>query len=128
MTDTWQQPTLEAQIGDSRAPWTIMHGFYIVMGGLAIRIPHDLPESRKFLPKNIEKNHFIVSEFCFEHLVKNDPDGTDIFTLSEEEIKSKSKANWLAKTLICIQALWFMAQCLNRREYFQSLSDFNDII
>lgn len=36
--------------------------------------------------------------------------------LSEEDIKSKSKANGLAKGLICFQALWFIAQCLTRRK------------
>ena len=44
-------------------------------------------------------------------------DGIDlspIINTSEEDIKDKSKASGLAKTLVCVQALWFCAQCISR--------------
>ena len=34
--------------------------------------------------------------------------------LSEEEIWDKSKVNGPAKAIVCIQALWFCAQCVGR--------------
>ena len=34
--------------------------------------------------------------------------------LSREQIEDKSKASSLAKTLVCLQALWFCLQCISR--------------
>ena len=92
----------------------MVHGFYAFMGGLAIHVPRDLPDSERFLPIDAPETWFIdhnricdglPSEAYRRHL----PD------ISEEEIKSKSKANGFSKALVCIQALWFIFQCLTRR-------------
>ena len=111
-----QQPTLEAQrypLPKDRHPWTIVHGFYAAMGGLAFEIPEAIPESKKFLPSDRGEISFL-SEELIERLL--DSDHNELFPdLSEEEIQSKSKANGLAKSLVCIQALWFIAQCITRR-------------
>lgn len=88
-----------------------MHGFYAGMGGLAIHISESLPESQRFLPLNASETIFI-GYHGLQCLVEQEP---DLLDLSEIEIKSKSKANGLAKALVCIQALWFIAQCLTRR-------------
>lgn len=84
------------------------------MGGIAFTIPENLPESKRFLPSISSETWFVTPRgirFLLECGLGNDtvPD------LSEEEIQSKSKANGLAKALVCIQALWFIAQCLTRR-------------
>lgn len=85
------------------------------MGGLAIRIPATLPESKKFLPP-MSRNTWFLDQRGIRYLFdKDDIVLNDIPDLSEEEIKSKSKANGLAKTLVCAQALWFVAQCISRR-------------
>lgn len=34
--------------------------------------------------------------------------------ITESCIMDKSKSNALAKTLVCMQALWFIAQCISR--------------
>lgn len=48
--------------------------------------------------------------------------------LTEEEINAKSKASGLAKALVCIQALWFIATCITRRTYLRSSSkDLHDL-
>jgi hypothetical protein len=39
--------------------------------------------------------------------------------IQQKNIEDKSKSNALAKTLVCMQALWFMAQCVSR--FAQSL-------
>ena len=88
-----------------------MHGFYALMGGIAFEISES--ESEKLLPSKTKEIWFIGDEGIhaltkLEHAREIIPD------LSEEEIKSKSKANGLAKAFVCIQALWFIAQCLTR--------------
>ena len=88
------------------------------MGGLAIQIPENLPKSEKFLPLGGSGLWFVTSEgitdlLAFEEIVQKEfPD------LSYEDIKSKSKANGFAKTLVCFQASWFIAQCLTRRKCY----------
>lgn len=111
-----QQPTLESQKSsyEERHPWTLAHGFYAIMGGFAFEIPENLPESKRFLPFHTREFWF-VKEWVIQHLVAKEAGRDVIPNLSVEEIKSRSKANGLAKAIICIQALWFIAQCITRR-------------
>ncbi|KAG7008209.1 hypothetical protein G7Y79_00006g018290 [Physcia stellaris] len=84
------------------------------MGGFAVQIPGNLPESEKFLPSDDSETWFLT-EAGIHFLLNKEGNGSDeVPDLSEEDIKSKSKANGLAKGLICLQALWFIAQCLTR--------------
>ena len=84
------------------------------MGGIAFTIPANLPESKRFLPSNTSETWF-VSLDGIHFFLKHKSGSNVIPDLSEEEIQSKSKANGLAKSLVCVQALWFIAQCLTRR-------------
>lgn len=97
---------------EARYPWTLTHGFYALMGGMAFVIPENLPESKHFLPLH-RREVWFLDRWLIMLLSRSDrsellPD------LSVEEVKSKSKANGLEKTLVCIQALWFIAQCITR--------------
>lgn len=84
------------------------------MGGLALDVGDDLPEVEKFLPSGRHGAWFLDTE-AISLLLKNDDKARQGFpNLTEEEIKAKSKANGLAKTLVCIQVSWFIAQCLTR--------------
>ena len=85
------------------------------MGGLAVQIPGNLPKSNKFLPGTTDENWFITLD-GLRLLLKQESDRNDLPSLSEAEIRSKSKANAVAKALVCIQALWFIAQCITRRK------------
>ncbi|KAL8846659.1 MAG: hypothetical protein Q9221_008266 [Calogaya cf. arnoldii] len=87
------------------------HGFYVLIGGLAFSIPADLPESEQFVPSWACGTWFITQTGLWT-LLKLDID--QVPSLSEEEIKSKSKANGLAKALVCAQAIWFLATCITR--------------
>ena len=90
------------------------HGFYAVMGGLAFDIPENIPESKKFFSSHSKETWFI--SLAGIQLLLEQAEYRDILpNLSVEEIESRSKANGLAKTLVCIQALWFIAQCITRR-------------
>ena len=83
------------------------------MGGLAFETPKKIQESKKFLPSHRREIMFL-SESLIRGLLRSDH--KDVLpNLLEEEIQSKSKANGLAKSLVCIQALWFIAQCISRR-------------
>ncbi len=93
-----------------------MHGFYAIMGGLAIQIPENLPESKKFLPSDNSETWFLTSDGV-RYLLKQEITHDNLPDLSKEEIRSKSKANGLAKALVCIQASWFIAQCITRRTF-----------
>ena len=86
------------------------------MGGLAIQISDNLPESKKFLPSDKSEMWFLTFDGV-HHLLKQEPTHGDLPDLSKEEIRSKSKASALAKALVCIQALWFIAQCITRRTF-----------
>ena len=97
-----------------------MHGFYAIMGGLAIQIPENLPESKRFLPSDNSETWFLTSD-GIRYLLKQEITREDLPDLSKGEIRSKSKASGLAKSLVCIQALWFIAQCITRRT-FESFS------
>ena len=89
------------------------HGFYAIMGGIAFEIPDNIPESRKFLPSHLKETWFIGNKAI--RLLLEQAEYRDIIpNLSVGEIESRSKANGLAKTLVCIQALWFIAQCITR--------------
>ena len=81
------------------------------MGGLALDIPRDLPESDQFVP-NWACGTWFIKPRGLEVLLTMDKDR--IPSLTEEEIKSKSKANGLAKALVCAQASWFLATCVTR--------------
>ncbi len=84
------------------------------MGGIAFEIPENLPESKKFLPSDSSETCFVTSNGI--QLLSGQEIGLEVLpNLSEEEIRSRSKANGIAKALVCVQALWFIAQCLTRR-------------
>lgn len=99
-----------------RHPWTITHGFYANMGGFAIHVPIDIPESEKFLPAQ-GRHTWLISKLGIQVLLLDHKSGRgELPNISEEEVKSKGKANSMAKALVCAQALWFIAQCLTRRK------------
>ena len=94
------------------ARWTLVQGFHATMGGFGIRVCK-LQEEQKF-PDDA------ASELCFltAQGLKNFVDMDKTFDwvphISEEEIRTRSKADALAKSLVCAQAAWFLAQCITR--------------
>ncbi len=109
---------MEAQRSSSATDghaWTIVHGFYALMGGLAITIPEDLPESDAFIPSWACGN-WLLTDRGLELLLAMDKEQLPGL-ITEDEIKSKSKASGIAKTLVCFQAMWFIASCITRCKY-----------
>ena len=77
------------------------------MGGFAFE-PRLFGKS--FLPGNLTR--LTLTGKAVEILTINEPDL--ISKISAEDIKDKSKANALGKTLVCLQASWFCLQCVTR--------------
>ena len=99
--------TLNKNGSHPRSSWSLVHGFYALMGGYAFSIKSadgDIlpsPHTRAALtPAGIM--------FCLNH----EPDILPY--LSPEQIKDKSKADGLKKFLVCAQATWFCVQCIAR--------------
>ena len=96
-------------------PWadiTLIHGFYIVMGGYAFDVSKDTKP--RIWPRKVDRltPSPIAVLGC---LISQDRDLKEVLPfLTEEEIWDKSKANGLAKTIVCVQAAWFCAQCIAR--------------
>ena len=84
-----------------------MHSHYALMGGFAFE-PRQFGKS--FLPGNLKRLTLTLT--AVEFLAVNEPELLP--KISEEDIKDKSKASALAKTLVCLQASWFCFQCVIR--------------
>ena len=79
------------------------------MGGFVFDT-QELPRERKFLPRNRDRVTLAPDAIIFlaEHAPWLFPD------ISEAEIQDKSKGNSLAKGIVCVQATWFIIQCIFR--------------
>ena len=84
------------------------------MGGFAVHVPKNLPEAERFLPEGDNEGRFITLD-GIRLLLEQEFDRDEFRNVTEQEIHSRSKANGLGKALVCVQALWFVAQCLTRR-------------
>lgn len=78
------------------------------MGGIAID-----PQAwrHQFLPDMSHKLTYL-DKYTVKAAVQMCP--ALLESITESHIMDKSKSNALAKTLVCMQALWFMAQCISR--------------
>ncbi|KAF8811820.1 hypothetical protein BYT27DRAFT_7183504, partial [Phlegmacium glaucopus] len=86
--------------------WTTVHGFYAGMGGFAFKTEksfiRDYPSPLQ-VPLTAKGVLFLANQGHIEEI-----------RISEESIIDKSKADSLAKTLLCIQAGWFILQSITR--------------
>ena len=78
--------------------WTLRHSFYANMGGFVL-------QPRDSTPFPIHGIHIV-------YLVKEGY--LALPEITEDEISDKSKANLLAKILVCLQTGWFVVQCCAR--------------
>jgi hypothetical protein len=88
-------------------PWTRTHSHFALMGGFAF----DAGKTKAdFMPDSYTR--LTLTSYALRKLADLEP--TLIPDLSERAIKDKSKANWLAKSLVCLQACWFIVQVVGR--------------
>ena len=100
-------PNGKRSIKKRRHPWTMTHSFYAIMGGFAFDTSDAQPN---FLPNH--RSRLCISVSGLAYIAEKAP-GL-IPDIAEEQIKDKSKADSLAKFLVCLQALWFCVQCITR--------------
>lgn len=79
--------------------WSIRHGFYANMGGFHLKTP-DLEHS---FPINATQLLYLVRRNYIEYPA-----------FSAKDVWDKSKADGFQKLFTCIQAGWFIVQCLGR--------------
>ncbi|KAF2669465.1 hypothetical protein BT63DRAFT_261688 [Microthyrium microscopicum] len=110
----------EAKAGDEststkRHLWSLTHSHFAIMGGFAFDTSRSeanfLPDGRTRLP---------LTSLGIHQLTEAAP--SLLPDLSESEIKDKSKANGLGKTIVCSQALWFCLQCISRLAHGSAIS------
>ncbi|KAI9849073.1 MAG: hypothetical protein M1838_000274 [Thelocarpon superellum] len=84
--------------------WTMVHGFYGSMGGFTFEIDEKLSP---FIP-GYSQLTLTARGVALLAQCGHAPD------ISREEIKDKSKADGLAKSLVCLQAVWMLMQIIGR--------------
>ena len=111
---TWNVQERLPSVADND-PWakaTVVHGFYIAMGGFTLDVSQDA--SPRVWPRNVDCLT-LGSGVVTECLISSDQDIRQIIPfVSEAYINDKNKANKLAKLIVCIQATWFCTQCIAR--------------
>lgn len=90
-------------------PWTHVHSHLAVMGGFAFDTSKH-PVIERLLHKGHKRA--TLSQLLLVDLANYMP--SLIPDISEAVIKDKSKASKITKTLVCMQATWFCAQCIDR--------------
>jgi len=95
-----------------KMPWTQTHSFYAIMGGFAIETS-ELPGDQFLDPYR----------HAYIDLPRLTLTSRGVLLLNELEmcpmpslksIQDRSKANYLAKGLVCLQAGWLVLQCISR--------------
>jgi hypothetical protein len=89
-------------------PWTDVHSWFVVMGGLSFE--DSAEEDQQFMPENRQRVNITLEGFQYMLEMRDRliPD------ISREYIQDKSKSDKLAKLLTCWQAGYFCVQCLYR--------------
>jgi hypothetical protein len=105
------------------AEWTKIHAHYALMGGFAFSTHRS---EINILPEDITRA--VLTTQGLLHIIKYFPDL--IPDISEEAIEDKSKASALAKTLVCLQATWFVVETIGRlaTSYPISLLEMNTLV
>jgi hypothetical protein len=88
--------------------WTLAHGFYANMGGIAIDAN---ASGKQFLPDDLNHRYFLSSE-AVEEVAMQRPEL--LAGITSSQIRDKSKSSLIGKTITCFQAFWFVAQCISR--------------
>jgi hypothetical protein len=88
--------------------WTLAHGFFANMGGIAIDAN---TSGKQFLPDDLNHRYTLPSESVKEVAMQR-PELLAGITFSQ--ILDKSKSSLIGKSITCLQAFWFVAQCVLR--------------
>jgi hypothetical protein len=107
---TEPQPN-DTTLGRPWSQWTVVHGFYATMGGFVFDLDENIARAL-CLPEG-KRNHLTITPWGVAVLV--DCGLLPVIPLSD--IKDKSKADGLAKGVVCLQAAWMVVQAASRLAY-----------
>ena len=91
--------------------WTLVHSFYAGMGGFVFDL--NAASTSKLQTSRLVSERLTLTPRGIALLAE----GGLLPTISREEIADKSKADNLAKTLVCLQAGWMVLQVIARVAY-----------
>ncbi|KAF1843612.1 uncharacterized protein K460DRAFT_341965, partial [Cucurbitaria berberidis CBS 394.84] len=103
--------------------WTRLHAHYALMGGFAF----DTSKAPiQFMPEG--RTRLTLTSVALRKLALDYPDLVP--DISAETIREKGKANGFAKSIVCIQAFWFIVQVIGRlaAKYPISLLEMNTFL
>ncbi|THY75313.1 hypothetical protein D6C86_03695 [Aureobasidium pullulans] len=109
--DQWRKAKkLKKAIHDEEGhkDWSMVHAFYAVMGGFVV----DSNEESPLYPECAQRKRITLSPTGVQYIAEHH--SHLLPHVEEAEVRDKSKANALAKFLVCIQAGWFVLQCISR--------------
>jgi hypothetical protein len=115
-TTSVQTPSGQASQASRINHWTKTHSFFALMGGFVF----DVSANPKLCPLPLGETQVTLTPAGIQFLAEREPHV--IPDISAEYIRDKSKANHLAKTLVCIQALWFCCSVVSRLAYGLAIS------
>ena len=103
--------TKRVQDSDARSQskeekWGMKHAFFAILGGFVI----DIEGEESFLFG--QRRSMTLTAKGIQQIAEHFP--TLLPDISEDDIADKSKAGALAKSIVCIQAGWFITQCISR--------------
>jgi hypothetical protein len=92
---------------DRKNIWTRVHSHFALMGGFVF-------EAKKMHPTIMDagRKRLTLTSVALRKIAEDAPELLP--DLSRSDIGDKSKANGLAKFLVCVQAIWFIAQTVGR--------------
>ncbi|KAI5820310.1 hypothetical protein BZA77DRAFT_372432, partial [Pyronema omphalodes] len=104
------KPTLPLPVG--KADWSkvsMTSAFFVIMGGYAYRRGYDF----KILESDLKFPYISLTPAGFLELARKGVLHPGI--LDDKAIADRSKADWLAKLLVCAQALWMVFNVIGRK-------------
>ncbi|KAM0705721.1 hypothetical protein Q7P35_007081 [Cladosporium inversicolor] len=93
-----REARIKAQVEDANMTWTMSMAFYALSGGCI------------YTSKTGEQR--VLRRDAIAYLAANEPQS--LLQLHRVVLQNPGKANAIGKTITCVQALWFCAQCLAR--------------
>src|ERR1700761_957735 len=92
----------------TREEWSLTHSFYSSMGGFIITLP-----SGEVLPVLPDEIAALVEQNLISFPI-----------ISKAEIEDKSKTDYLGKTFVCLQVLWFAINIMTRAYRHDAITPF----
>jgi hypothetical protein len=102
--DCNEQTDKESDSSDFR--WTLVHSFYVIMGGFVMDT--NIEDGIEYIPGS---PRLTLTARGVKYLAEN---GHELPYITEASIKDRSKADGLAKGLVCLQAIYMISQCASR--------------